>query len=357
MTSITWTALLAASLLGAACRGLPDPTPATEPEPSAPTVRRSFEVTEPQVTGLVLDEHGAPVPGVVVQARRTERGPPCEIRADELGRFAFDGLEPGWWFFSVDDMRFARMWWRENGAQITLSPTWGMIAGVDASQVRKVETVTVRLHEPRSAEGLVIDEAGGPVGGALVRLATEWLPGAKTPVQGHLTHVLQEWHTAPDGRFTMQRLRPGKMSAVLDHPGFARTIARFSVPGEPARLTIKRGLVMEGQVLLDGQPLAGVRVQANGPGLAKLSMGKFSGTTDEQGHFRFEHVASFAEHSDHTPTLSIRVDDPAYVSPWQRIYESSTEPGLPFIKIDAIPRSEASEEASFEDARSGAERP
>jgi hypothetical protein len=278
---------------------------------------------------------GAPVFAVArddeeKSARRAER-------TNAEGRFRFKNLKPdGYWCFYVDDPRFARECDRERGLPI---PT-------DSADL----PLRVRLYPPQSLTGTIVDEAGAAVPDVKVTLVREWLPGAgdNNPVQGWLAFDLQTTTGDREGRFRLERLRPGKIMVMLDHPEYARTLSDIlPVEGGEARVTIRKGLTLHGRVLADGKPLPKVQVKVGAPNIAHRSMGQWELATSEAGEFEARHIVSFWEpEGQFVQTVTVQADDPAWRSDWYAVYQLD-EQTLPPVEIQAWAREGATREPTM----------
>ncbi|HUU96052.1 MAG TPA: carboxypeptidase regulatory-like domain-containing protein [Phycisphaerae bacterium] len=279
------------------------------------------------ITGIVIDEHDQSVADASVRALLRDGDSRRETRTGADGRFAFENLEPeGFWLFSVDDARFAKQWERETCLQVPYEQ-------LDLP-------LQLRLHKPRSLNGVVLNEEGERVAGVRVTLAREWLPGCEDPVQGWLAWDLQVTETDGEGRFRLERLRPGRVTLVLDHPGYARTIAHpVDVTDAETRVTIKKGLTLRGRVTHDGEPLAGVSVTINAINLSHRPLGHWQVRTDAGGEFTIEHVVGWSADIvvlGSVTVASVFVDDPEWNSPVYQVSQID-EQTLPFVEIEARP--------------------
>jgi beta-lactamase regulating signal transducer with metallopeptidase domain/protocatechuate 3,4-dioxygenase beta subunit len=294
----------------------------------------------PTITGVVTDQEGRPIAGAPVFAvqHSDEENPPQRTqRTDAGGRFTFEDLKPdGYWRFYVDDPRFGREWDRERVLHLPVD-------GADLP-------LRVRLYPPQLFTGTVVDEAGAPVPDVKVTLVREWLPGAaeQNPVQGWLAFDLQTTMTDRDGRFRLERLRPGEIVLMLEHPDFARTLSGIlSVAAGEARVTIRKGLTLHGRVLADGKPLPKVAVKAGAPNASHRSMGEWKLVTDDAGEFEIRHIVNFLEpEGQFVATVTVSVDDPAWQSDWYGVYQLD-EQTLPAVGIHAWAREGASREPTM----------
>lgn len=284
------------------------------------------------IPGIVVDENGKPIPDVTVQAfpsgqpqaqRRT-------VRSGADGRFLFPGLAPkGYWCFSVENPHFAWMWDHEDGHMIPA----------------KAEDlpVSITLYRPRTMNGTVVDEGGKPVAGVRVVLVNEWLPGQRYPINGHLDTDMQVATTGAAGAFQLTRLRPGRVSLVLEHPDYAITFLKpLDVTGAPARLTIEKGLTLRGRVTAQGKPLAGATVTV-GMNIALRPVVKQKCKTDARGEFAVPRIYT-QDPKDYgvSPTVGASIEDPAWYSDYYTIYQAEKN-SLPFVAIEAHPLKEGSQ--------------
>ena len=217
------------------------------------------------VSGQVLGPDGQPAAGcrVVGKVAGSPLAVLVEARADATGHFSFP-LEMG-------DSRpsFLVMALRPGCA-----PDWVYTS--------KPESVALRLGAKVTAcTGQVPDLAGQPLPGAKV-----WVFGLGqiSPMDIAATldaasHRCFAWGSGPDllatlsdatGHFTIPDLPPGvPIQLFVDLPGYATTrwpVLNFktTTTETPATITMEREATLAGHVTHDGQPVAGVRVDAQG---------------------------------------------------------------------------------------------
>jgi len=302
--------------------------PRSEREARAAARRRPPPVVDPQVLGIVVDEERRPLAGITVLAEAENHYGYAETFTDEEGRFALGALAAGRWYVHADDEHFARGWWKTHSVTVAEEP---------AGEPAELELVLRARHD---VGGVVIDPAALPVAGATVTLVRQWPPGAEFPLQGDLTQELAAATTDEEGAFAFERLGAGTWTARLDHPDFARTLARFEVPGPPPRLALDGGMPLDGLVLAGGAPLAGVRVAVRSTRQAHLIMGDWDVTTDAGGGFRVERIAPVGNSRlSGVPTVTVTVDDAEWRSDHHRVYESAAGT-LPRVVIEAFARDE-----------------
>lgn len=310
--------------------------PQPRPMPASEVV---YEAIPPQtqpgdtVTGIVVDEDGRPVEGAAVRAihRDDEDGAPSHAATtDHAGRFTLAGLTPdGYWGLYVDDPRHAKQWTYEYSVQVPFDPIEGPLH--------------LKVQKPVTQTGIVLNEAGDPVPGVTVTLVREFLGERTRPLQGWLAFDLQVTTTDAHGRFTLQRLRAGHISLMLDHPDYARTITRdrdpgLRIPTDEIRVTIKRGVTLRGRVVDPaGRPLPGVSVRLTTYNVAHRSLGEWQVTTDAAGEFAQGAIAGVpVDYRADTWAVSALVDDPNWTSQRYAAYQIDDQT-LAFLEITAHP--------------------
>ncbi len=298
-----------------------------------------YEAIPPQtqpgdtVTGLVVDVDGRPVEGAAVRAihRDDEDGEPSHAATtDHAGRFTLAGLAPdGYWGLHVDDPRYAQQWLYEHSVQVPFDPIEG--------------PVHLKVQRPVTQTGIVLNEAGDPVPGVTVTLVREYLGERTRPLQGWLAFDLQVTKTDEHGQFTLNRLRAGHISLMLDHPDYARTITRdrdpgLRIPTDEIRVTIKRGVTLRGRVVDPaGRPLPGVSVRLTTYNVAHRSLGEWQVTTDAAGEFAQGSIAGVhAGYRADTWPVSAMLDDPNWTSQRYAAYQTDDQT-LAFLEITAHP--------------------
>jgi hypothetical protein len=311
--------------------------PARAQASATPTV---LPVTQPHsVSGSVVDSSGQAVAGAEVRAAIIQQGGDYRVertaRTDVNGRFCFETLGPArFWSFSVDDPHYARQWLGEARRDLEDVP---------------VEAVTLTLDAPRHLSGIVRNEDGEAVSGVSVTLTREYLTDPKQPVQGHLDQDLAVTTTDGDGRFRLERLRPGWVTLMLDHPDYARTFS----PGDPrvmsgqdeVALIIQRGLTLHGRVTAYGEAVAGVRIQTVTSSLSSRPIGEWQVQTDADGRFELRGIStvlSRAKGSNIYPLVTLSVDDSRWLSPRYQVFDEG-QSELPAVEIQTTPRSAVDE--------------
>lgn len=121
-----------------------------------------------------------------------------------------------------------------------------------------VTTLEVRLDNGISLSGRVVDELERPLSG--VKFQIEVFNGNET------TRAERKTPTGPDGRFTLQGVRTGRVTLTATALGYVATRVRLDVPPEgdaqdDLHVVMKRGRSIQGRVQWpDGSPAAGATV-------------------------------------------------------------------------------------------------
>lgn len=292
------------------------------------------------ITGVVKDESGRPVAGATVLAVRGWESPSERRTAitDAEGRFSFSQLKPdGDWHYSVNDPRYGWEWDHERGHMVPVGP--------------EELPVKITLYKARKLKGAVVDDAGKPVPGVRVVLVNQVLPGRSRPVSGHINDDFVVTQTDSDGRFAMERLRPGRAQFVLEHPEYSNTFVNDVTVDRDEQdvvLKIDKGLTLHGRVVHDGKPVAGVNLHA-GIAEAHRSMLDWKGESDANGEFEVPHVRAlpFGEREGCVLSFGLGVDDPQWKSAYYNVYQTGKRE-LPPVTVEVYPSNKE------KDARLGA---
>lgn len=266
------------------------------------------------VTGIVIDEQGAPIAGASVQAIDGNRGKLGTKTAAD-GRFSFAGLKPeGRWSFSADEPNHALMSDYEEQREVPVKP--------------QDLPVTIKLYSPRTLTGTVVNEQGNPVAGARVVLLDQEIPGKDTPAN-YDSRPECTAQTDAQGRFELNRLRPWKLWLRLEHPDYAVTYVNPLVPdAKPARLTIETGLTLRGRVTAAGNPLEGVSMKA-ALGSSGRPVIDWHGKTDRNGEFSVPHLGRAAR------GVAVSIADPAWKAEIYILMGAIEPQHPPYLKFEA----------------------
>lgn len=234
--------------------GVPGGSPiGPPPAPSAPaTVLAALEIR-------VQDGRGAPVPGAVLQVRGGPERAMTDARGD--ARLVLEAPAGHLARFSVERAGFER-----NDGEVALA------AGPNR--------VTIALREGGRLEGLVVDDEGHPLEGAVV-LARPTSDEGREPWRRE---------TDADGRFSFDTLALGEQRVDIDADRMEQTTRRVMASltaGDPVRFALHRTGLIDGRVVdADDAPVAGARVTLAGSGVWPPR----DLETDAEGRFRVEGV-------------------------------------------------------------------
>ncbi|HEX8552964.1 MAG TPA: carboxypeptidase-like regulatory domain-containing protein [Abditibacteriaceae bacterium] len=142
----------------------------------------------------------------------------------------------------------------------------------------------VRLQVGREVSGIVQDLQNMPVANARVSLETL---GSGISLFDHPWDKRFQTTTDAEGRWTISNVRNGRIARVrLDDPRFvAHTVISMQDDGNPLTLVARSGATLEGRVLQDGAPVAGVRAIAQR--LKDETNLPEQTRTDAEGRYRF----------------------------------------------------------------------
>jgi protocatechuate 3,4-dioxygenase beta subunit len=208
------------------------------------------------IEGRVVDEAGAPVDDAQVYARGDRWGGWARNRDD--GTFTMEGLDPG--TYRVQASRG----WGESMRRPGTSDDdlQGERVRVAAGETTRV-TLVVEGASGRIT-GRVVDAAGRPVTDAFIKAERE-SEAAGRQRGGGLREARWGWDEKPavtdlDGRFTVERLAPGKYTVLAYRRGGSDAYAEGVAVGSDVVLTIKPTASLAGTIEAGGAELREIRV-------------------------------------------------------------------------------------------------
>ncbi len=241
-------------------------------------------VADSPVVGLVVGADDAPIVGATVRAwvkhydfRRPRPDPapandsygfPIEVRTDPDGRFAIRGLPPS----------LSLSWYEVR------HPEHQTLRGLRSSPLKAGDPTTLRLEPGSLVAGIVVDEQGQPLPGAMIDIRQ---PGR--------LHDEFRAYTAADGRFRFGGVTPGRWMVVVQperHASVTATVVATRDRPVENQYVAGPSLFIGGRVVgPDGDPVAGVAVgwvqpiDERGHPAEGLELGLMTGTAAD-GTFR-----------------------------------------------------------------------
>ncbi|OUU20067.1 MAG: hypothetical protein CBC13_11285 [Planctomycetia bacterium TMED53] len=234
------------------------------------------------VRGVCIDANGQPLPGVSVSARKmhSEQNPVVvnaapPVTSAEDGSFEITEVSPGSGMF-VEGTHSQYL--------TSQSDNFDLMAG------GSIENLTLTMKIGGQISGIVIDESGVPLEGAVVAVRDEWL--------GDVNPESLPNKTVSDaaGQFSLRSLSAGYHNLICSNSGYL-TVEMSEIAVEEGmntaniELKLTRGATLEGYVTdLTGEPIEGARVVAidTSDGLRKISK-----NSDLTGRFSFDNLGRF----------------------------------------------------------------
>lgn len=163
---------------------------------------------EYRIAGVVVDaETGAAIAGAEISI--AEESTELAVKADEEGRFVFEGMEPGKYVVASVATGYVQERYRQHGPYST---AMAVGPGLDS------EHMLFPLHRQAVITGTVTDERGEPVRRAQVMVFGEQRGGGKRVVQ-----MMFQTQTDDLGAYRFARLAAGKYYvAVMARPWYAQ---------------------------------------------------------------------------------------------------------------------------------------
>ncbi len=216
-----------------------------------------------EVVGLVLGA-GKPINDAEITARSMEEHSYQRVtgKSGSDGRFRVGPLAPGKYRIHVSAEKF-------------LAPSSREVEVLRSGSANADFT----LEPAALVRGTVVDPDGKPVEGAWVGASEP--NGNRADEIGENPHRSSSARTHGDGTFEIDGLLPGSYELAVNHKDFLVARHKVSAPSSDSRVTLERGLEIEGIVVDEAErPQAGVKVSA-GPSKAEEKADGFR--RDERG--------------------------------------------------------------------------
>lgn len=269
-------------------------------------------VTERPLGGVsVFLRAGTPGPGATLEAKTAEDG---SFRFPEAANF------DAWTLVASPPAPLAEV----------------EVAPVEVIEDRVTDLGVLHAAHGFAVPGIVLDEAGRPVEGALVRAVRakakqagmDFLRLIRELPRPHAS--VDEAKTGPDGRFALKRLVPGTYEMEASAKGFRLTAERGVIVSPASssreiRIVLGRGYALRGRVVRRTEgPIEGLRVvallQPRGDREILEIFEKVATVTDERGEFVVEglgagtHVVGVeAPHEPHHLAVNVEVPRDDYL--------------------------------------------
>lgn len=225
------------------------------------------------IRGRLVDARGEPVAGYGLRVDIAAVVP----QADAEGRFEVEDVAPGLHTLTLLGEGFASL----------------HVDDVQVASGAVTDLGDLEAPAGRRIEGVVLDADLRPVAGARVVAGTQLLGssdalGEPMGLGGELGST--KARTDAEGRFALEGLDAGTLVVAAEHPDAGRSAGvEVGTGGEPIVLHLRATAVLEGRVLREGRPAAGVFVEAHALGVTRA---RAVVTTDREGRYRFERLAA-----------------------------------------------------------------
>jgi hypothetical protein len=236
------------------------------------------------------------------------------VTTDAAGRYAIEELDPRLRYeFAVS----------APGHRAHLQ--YALITDAGGALVCTLEARPARGETAVAVTGIIQDEDGRPLSGAVLRIRGEeriFGGGREYRSGGSFDKVDNTAVTEADGSYLIIADRADRhFDVFITASGYAPQAAQLITGAEPPPIRLARGCTVTGRLLKDGKPLAGVAICiAQNDRSEGRSVGIFRVGTDDNGRFTFHHLpgtdrfdlwASMGSLGSRGATASARVDTPS----------------------------------------------
>ncbi len=239
------------------------------------------------LSGTIVDENGAPVPGATLEARDYRRGNQNDATAEQDGTFTVSG-------FAVGD-------------EVYLSASAEGYAPDSGMYTAPAHDIEITLDAALTLTGRVVDKQTQEPVELFSITEGNWVGWFETYNESEIEHH-------PDGRFELSMLDPDEGGAIqIVADGYAPAVitdieAKQGEEPEELLVELVEGITLVLTATADGQPVADVEIKsAHRDGLC--------GRTDAYGRCVIEHLAAArhkfaAEHPEFAPqTVSVELNE------------------------------------------------
>ncbi len=212
-------------------------------------------------------------------------GQVTRVRSSDLkdGAYPVSGLNPGAYVFEVYAKKYAK----------TYSQNFTITLGAQEP------LIVVEMLAGGKLEGIVLSSDGTPLSGVTVRTMPNFLD--ENPFTTMFSPLIpfkitkQQVKTNSQGRYRLNTLAPGVYQLKFTHPAYSDVYLKEQTCEEGqlmkiGNVTMDRGTIVSGTVLVDNVPTAQVKVTisaVNTPGIPGATVSPFSSDaiTDNEGRF------------------------------------------------------------------------
>ncbi|HUJ61749.1 MAG TPA: carboxypeptidase regulatory-like domain-containing protein [Kofleriaceae bacterium] len=230
--------------------------------------------TRATVTGRVVDTHGAPVAGLRIAARPIDARPMGMAMvfgelggktSDADGAFRIVGLEPGRYRVTAEDLEETIRRLGHKGDKDKDDPKLAPPEVELAAGTARDVTITVEARDG-VIRGVVVGTDGQPVPDAWVSASADLSTRVRDSAELAMLTGRDPVLTDGDGKFVVDKLRPGSYTVVAEGPrGASRTDKSGVKPGESVTLTLQSLGTLSGHVTVGGAPVTDYELSCHGP--------------------------------------------------------------------------------------------